>query len=161
MVGGWSAPACFTIHMASPRGVGMVACRTSRLAGSCWLALVVTACHSASPAGVAPKQRTYPDVASALACARDALATAGFLVPPRPPSTNPQDANRIVARIDAGEEQHYAAALAIVRVAPTGDTTVTLEASASTLAGPTHSVRPLSSIALHGRDAVEQACIRL
>lgn len=139
----------------------MVMNRAARFSLACSLGLLASACHPSSPAGgsVAPQRRTYPDVRSALACARDAMATAGFIVPPQKPSTNPQDANRIVASIDLGEEQHYVAALALIRVGPGGDSTVTLEASASTLSGPTHTARPVSSIAYMG-DAVELACIR-
>ena len=116
------------------------------------------ACHPASPAPVAPK-RTFPDVASALQCARDAMASAGFLVEPRQSPTTPHGANSIGAQIVTGDERHMVGATAWVRVGPKGDTTVVLSASALTLAGPTGMVRPVSSIALRGRDAIEVACI--
>jgi len=133
---------------------------------TCWrlgvllpgIGLGAMACHPASPAPVAPK-RTFPDVASALECARDAMASAGFLVEPRQSPTTPHGGNRIGATIVTGDETHMVAALALVRVGPNGDTTVVLEASAGTLAGPTGTVRPVSSIALRGRDAIEVACI--
>lgn len=114
----------------------------------CSLGLLVAGCHPPAVNYVPSNTRFYPDVQTALSCAREALPAAGFAVPPRF-SSNPQDSGVVVGERQIMDERAYVAARARVRVLPTGDTAVWLDVTATSA----------SSEAIHARDMVELACV--
>jgi len=119
----------------------------SRLA-LCGLGLLVAGCHPPAVSYAPSNTRLYPDVQTALSCAREALPAAGFPVPPRF-SSNPQDSGVVVGERQIMDERAYVAARARVRVLPTADTAVWLDVTATSA----------SSEAIHARDMVKLACV--
>ena len=116
--------------------------------------------------------RTFATIDEAKACARDALASAGFLpqtlVFPGPdgavvPGETPTSVNgRIITPLGTGQQVDLASAGARLRVGPQGDTTVTVGVSVKTHLWDDQNfgaVRPLSGAAVHARDAVQTRCM--
>jgi hypothetical protein len=136
------------------------------------IAVLTTAC-APKPGTVAPMQ-AFRSRAEALDCARSALASAGFFSETRmsgPPGARPTATEtptfisaRIVTPLGTGRQIDYATAIAYVKVGPQRDTTVTLGVGAGTLVSASDGlnasaeVRPLSSVAVRGRDAVVSQC---
>ena len=137
------------------------------------LALILGAGACAPPAspGAPSPTRTFQTTAEAKNCARDALASAGFLPETRvnpgpdggvvPGETPTSVSGRIITPLGDGKRIDYASAGAHFRIGPQGDTTVTVGVSVQTLLWDDQhfgAVQPLSSTAVRARDAVVTQC---
>jgi len=142
--------------------------RSARSVGWCTISLVALACASHPAALGAAPAPSFPTSADALSCARSALADAGFQVETRmqdPPGQRSVAAaletdSSVTARVVTDQRVDYVRASAHIRRRPDGDSAATLTVRAGTLAteGSTAAGRPLSSLALRGRDAVVTQC---
>jgi hypothetical protein len=141
----------------------------ARCSGWAVLALVSGGC-APHHADVGAPALGFATVADALGCARNALADAGFHAetgieaPPgqRSPADPVETPTSVTARLVSGPQIEYVGARAHARRGPQGESTVTLTVSAGTLVteGPNAAatMRPLSSLAAQGRDAVVTQC---
>jgi len=143
--------------------------RIALCSGLLALALVTIACSS-HHADVGAPTPAFLTTADAVGCARSALADVGFPVetniqaPPgqRSPAAAVETPTSVTGRIDSGPQTDYVTAIAHARPGPRGDSTVTLTVRAGTQvvvegsSGAT--VRPLSSLAVRGRDVVVSKC---
>lgn len=136
------------------------------------LALTLAAC-APSPGAPTPTA-AFPTTEAAIACAQDALASAGFLPqatvePPvgqrslATPTETPTSVTRqIITPLGEGRQEDVVGVAAHRAVGPQRDTTVTLHVRAATLVVGSQSsaaeVRPLSPLAMRGRDAVVTQC---
>ena len=150
----------------------MPTARCARLACLPALALTLGACaphpHAAAPAPA------FPTTDAAMACAREALASAGFLpqAPLEPPvgqrsiataADTPTSVTRqIVTPLGEGRQVDFVGVDAHIQVGSQQDTTVTLQVRAGTVVSQDQAggatVQPLSTIAVRGRDAVVTQC---
>jgi len=135
------------------------------------LALGAGACAPHSGTAAPSPTRTFRTIAEAKDCARDALASAGFLPETRvlpgpdggvvPGETPTSISGRIITPLGNGMRIDYASAGARLRIERQGDTTVTVGVSVQTLLwDDQHSgaLQPLSSTAVRARDAVVTQC---